>query len=313
MLWGGTGAGKSMVSTALALGCAGGGSCLGWSFPKPCRVLVVDGEQSERDIQKRFLSLADTVEGIDTELAAQNLIIMPRTAQTGGEFVDIANKEQADAIVDAVKRNRVGVVFFDNLSTLTDSVEGENEAHRFKTMQALLSRLKGENVACIVVHHAGKNGQSYRGSSGIATTFERILGLIKDPASGADTLSVMVKVEKFRDKAPVGFQPEFPLTLKENERGTLCWEIGDHHQLRAGWLMFQQGNHKTVAEFVAAYNARFGTKKHASNFANEFERKWRLKLAIPEHEIRQAKTWMKERAEYSQDDDSGTSSMAGAY
>ena len=101
-----------------------------------------------------------------------------------------------------------------------------------------------------------------------------------------------------RDKPPEGFQPEYPLSLEEEEATEgkrLKWKLGDLHELREGWRMFAYGEYRSNGEFLKAYNKKFGTTYTKGNFAMQFTQRWQLKLGIAESEIRRAKTRMTER------------------
>lgn len=301
LLWGGTGCGKSMISLTLALAAAGGGEVFGWRFPNPGKVLFVDGEQSERDLQRRLSLLGTAIKGFDGELAAKNLVLMPRAAQTHGDrFVDIAEPGQAKLIADEMGRQGVCLVVFDNLSTLTDSVEEENSAAAFKPMQALLTRLKKLNIAVILVHHAGKDpAKGYRGSSSIATTFERVIGIVRNQSAPVTRIDVKVQLEKFRDEAPDSFQPVFPLKFFVGESNTsgarqAVWEVGQLTQIVESWHMYSGGSFATVAEFVAAYNTRNGTQHSPKNFGRDFKERWITELGKTKADIDGAAERMRE-------------------
>lgn len=298
MLWGGTGTGKSMIAQTIALAAAGGGEVFGWTFPNPGKVLYVDGEQSERGIQGRFKLLQTGVANIDAAKAAQNLTVMARTAQDeGAGFLDMASPEQAEMFAAAVGRQKTSLVVFDNLSTLSDRIEDENSAAAFKPMQTLLTRLKKLNVAVILVHHAGKDpANGYRGSSGIATTFERILGIVRSEAAPSTRIDVVAQLEKFRDEVPAGFQPTFPLKFETVGEGTArraVWTVGQLAKLEEAWRMFWAGSYRTKGELVEAFNARFGENHKAGNFARDFASRFMTELGKTPQEIRRAEERMK--------------------
>ncbi len=298
LLWGGTGTGKSMIALTMALGAAGGGKVLGWEFPKPTRVLFVDGEQSERDLQRRLALLSTGIDGFDAGAAAGNLILMPRAAQSvGTKFLDIASADQAEMLAQDVERQKIGLIVFDNLSTLSDSVDDENSAAAFKPMQILLTRLKKLNVAVILVHHAGKDpGRGFRGSSGIATTFERILGVVHSDAAPVTKIDVTVRLEKFRDEVPESFQPTFPLkfSVSDDAGGRVAkWDVGQLTLVETGWRMFSAGPYSTVAAFVTAFNQQFGTTRSAKNFRRDFRQAWMLDLRKTEQDCDRAEKRMK--------------------
>lgn len=182
LIYAAPGIGKSMLTLTLSLAVAGGGSFLNWSAPKPRRVLYLDGEMAVADVQERARCLLPTVSGIDAEAAGRNLVMLARQAQHPDvEFPDLGTPEGQRTLLRKVRAGRVDLLVIDNLST-TFSCEDENSAAAIRPAVKLLMRLKQAGVACILVHHTNKTGESYRGSSMLATTFEVIFGLTR----GAD-------------------------------------------------------------------------------------------------------------------------------
>lgn len=184
MLWASPGTGKTLLTLTLAVMVAGGGSVLGWNSPKPRRVLLVDGEMAAEDLQERVAWLIDTVDGIDREAAAANLLILSRNWQAADvAFPDLGDREGRhgkpsgqDVVMEEAQRHGAELVLLDNYSTLAE-VADENDAAAMTPTLAFLLRMKQARIGCVLVHHSGKDGGSYRGSSKLATTFEVILGL----------------------------------------------------------------------------------------------------------------------------------------
>jgi putative DNA primase/helicase len=109
--------------------------------------------------------------------------------------VDLAAPEWAARIIEDAKVQRYDVVVFDNLTTLSLTLEDENAAVSWNPLNNLIVALKGEGVAAVIVHHAGKGG-GYRGSSALATTLETIVNLEKvsdDEACGDARFRVVVE------------------------------------------------------------------------------------------------------------------------
>ena len=70
---------------------------------------------------------------------------------------------------------------------LTLASEDENSAAEFNAVTEFLLRLKARGVATMLVHHANKGGDNFRGSSKLAATFETIVKLEKpEGAAGED-------------------------------------------------------------------------------------------------------------------------------
>lgn len=183
LIWAAPGVGKTMLTLSIALAVAGGGAFLGWSAPRPRRVLLIDGEMPKDDLQGRLRSLAGAVEGLNLEAARANLSLLARHAQhPDAPFPDFGDPQQHDGIMAMIRAEKPDLLILDNLSTLA-TLGDENAASHTQVVVKLLARLKQAGIAVVVVHHSGKNGTHYRGSSMLATTFEVILGLTRDKAN----------------------------------------------------------------------------------------------------------------------------------
>jgi hypothetical protein len=305
LLWGGTGSGKSNLAMTLALGVAGGGRLLGLEFRNPCRVCYVDGEQSIRDLQSRFSFLGSAIEGHNSSAARDNLTVIARTeSDSRSPFLDINCEDHARVLVRSLKAQRIEFIVFDNLSTLSASLKDENSAAEFKAMQALFAHLKGENIASVLVHHSGKantaKAKTFRGSSNIATTFERVVAITRNDHTPPTELAVCVEIQKYRAKPPPGFCSQFHCRLETTEDTSGCsvaarWIIDeDRRELAEIWRMFWNGEFESIADFVNEVNAKFGTRYRPNNFARDFSRRWQRDLGIPEADIEKVKRCMKQ-------------------
>src|SRR6185437_7668952 len=92
------------------------------------------------------------------------------------EFPDLATDEGQGRTIKRVRAGKYAVVILDNFSTLASCYD-ENDAAAFNDIVKFLMRLKQAGIGCIMVHHANKGGQGYRGSTKLATTFEAIFGM----------------------------------------------------------------------------------------------------------------------------------------
>jgi hypothetical protein len=178
MVWAPTGVGKSWFALSCALAVAGGGTFLGWAAEAPRRVLYIDGEMSLAELRERMGVLLQCVPGIDSEAASRNLDIYCRQHQEPeADFWDILKPEHHTKLVRGLTRGRYALVIFDNFTTLSDSLQDENAVGALKPATALMMKLKAAGVATMLIHHANKGGDSYRGSTALAATFEAIWGL----------------------------------------------------------------------------------------------------------------------------------------
>ncbi len=266
MMWAAPGVGKTLLALTLALLVSGGGEVAGWSSPKPRRVLLVDGEMNAEDLKDRIVLLMDTVEGIDRAAVEDNLLILPRTLQSDSvAFPNLGERELPDHVKDRLsgqdfvfskaREHHAELVIFDNFSTLIE-VADENDAAAMKTTTDFLMRLKTGGIGCILVHHSGKAGTTYRGSSNLATTFEVIMGLaaLEDKIGvGESGAAFKLTWDKYRQRPHDAVRPR-TMSLRDTEDGHR-WVVGETDDNDV-WLLVRTvetckyRNQAAVAEFL---------------------------------------------------------------
>jgi hypothetical protein len=188
MVYAASGVGKSLFAMSAAIAIAGGGEFFGWkpeqrANGKPWKVFYVDGEMHIADLQERGETLIAACPGVDEGAANANLRLFARQDQKDGSLFPLISTEVGMAFYEDRARH-VDLMIFDNFSTLGE-VEDENSASEFNAVTEFLLRLKARGVATMLVHHANKAGDNFRGSSKLAATFETIVKLEK-PEGSAD-------------------------------------------------------------------------------------------------------------------------------
>ncbi|GAB7080505.1 AAA family ATPase [Megalodesulfovibrio paquesii] len=275
-----TGLGKSMFTFSLCLAIAGQGKFLGWDAPKPRSVLYVDGEMHIADIQKRARMLVKTIEGIDLQKAEQNLDTLARNkqdAKTG--FPDLAEEKGQGTLFEMTRKGPqqgelkgkpYDLVVLDNLSTLA-SIEDENAASAFNDILKLLMKFKQAGIACILVHHTGKNKTSFRGSSKLGTTFEVILKLGEAGNNLLDDkgLSFILEWEKYRQERDERTRPLEVRLTKDVFNNEPKWEHGlpENYELQklvAAVRTLQYINQTEVGKALGWDQATVSRKKRAA-------------------------------------------------
>lgn len=165
LVYAGAGVGKTFFSLNVAFAVASGGRYLGWDAPAPRRVLYVDGEMEQSDMQTRLLGLwaaAKRDGGYDLKAAGQNFEGWQATAQDAGKvFPDLSTPEGLRRLIEKAKG--FDLVVIDNLTTTMRSGE-ENDVAYWRAMQDALVELRKAGKAVLLVHHAGKGGDQ-RGTS----------------------------------------------------------------------------------------------------------------------------------------------------
>jgi RecA-family ATPase len=296
LLWAPTGVGKTMLVNTLALAVAGGGKVAGWKAEMPRKVLLVDGEMHIEDLKERMEMLKDTVEGVDMEAARRNLIILSRQDQEADtRFPNLADEAGQDVIMTRVRETGAELVILDNFSTLAE-VADENEAAAMNPILSFLMRLKQANVACILVHHAGKAGNDYRGSSKLATTFEVIIGLKRlDGHNVTDGAAFELAWTKYRGK-PTAATRDAEMRLGPDDTGRTIWstQATASSEMKAVVEAVQSCRHRTQAAIATALGlspvevSRYKAKAIASGAITP--REWNEYLRVAKEETEEQNT-----------------------
>ena len=271
MIYAAPGVGKSLFALSLALAVAGGGTVLGkWTAPKARRVLFVDGEMPLDDIQSRARMLLPAA-GLDLDAARQNLFFEARQYQHAGTiFTDLSDGRSRETLIHKIKRAGVELVVLDNLSTLA-TVDDENSAGDFNDTIKFLLRLKQEGVACLLVHHSNKGGESYRGSSKIATTFEVIMRLeevARKATDRPDTTRFRLTWDKFRGKRDEGTGVPLDVALETavfdgdgTQAGQLQWTctLAEDSRIEQLLTLVKSREYRNMRDLQAALGVSLGT------------------------------------------------------
>ena len=244
MIWAGAGVGKTMLSLSVAALVAGGGSFAGWHSKGGFRVLIVDGEMYGADLVERLNTLTEGIEGIDREVALDNIEVRARQLQEPGtEFYDIGDKGTQRELMDLIMQRKIDLLILDNVTTLTDTMGDENSVEAIKPVLRFLMDLKQTGVSVILVHHANKSGGSYRGSTAISTTFEVIMGLVRPEDAPMGETAFKLKFDKYRAKATEALVPKIftlsgPTWQVEEDEGDLALRLV--RAIRSGRFTTQQ-------------------------------------------------------------------------
>ncbi len=225
MVFADAGIGKSMFVLSVALAIAGGGTLFGrWTNQTPRRVLIVDGEMDTRDFQERSRMLQSAVQGLNWPLAKENIDVMARLDQPGGDFINIAEPAGREAVVRAARLHRAELVILDNYSTLAE-VEDENTSASFDGVQNLMLDLKGMGCCVILVHHTNKSG-GFRGTSKMTAVMNTTVKLARPSgSSGSEGTHFTLTFEKFRGRRDVTTAGDFTAKLTSGNDTVTNWSV----------------------------------------------------------------------------------------
>lgn len=183
-----SGLGKTLFTLNLAYAIAGGGNFLKYECPKPRKVLYVDGEMPYNQLHNRIMQIVARHGEIDFEsnfcvLTPDKIapLRIPKIDEEDGQYIykELALKEKVEVIV------------FDNLSMLTSL--DENKSAEWKSVQDWFLHLRSLGITVIVVHHAGKDKNGYRGTSRMLDCVDTAISLQPVTEDGLEEENVNVK------------------------------------------------------------------------------------------------------------------------
>jgi transposase len=150
------GAGKSFFALALCHALTTGQEIAGWKIEKPVKVMYVDGEMSQQDLQKRCCGL---------DLGNENFRSINHDAffRENGSVFCLSEEEDQNALLQHCYNQGVKVLVLDNLSSLFRGVE-ENSADDWEKILGWLLKCRRYGISVVLIHHSGKNGDQ-RGTS----------------------------------------------------------------------------------------------------------------------------------------------------
>ncbi|WP_439545292.1 AAA family ATPase [Sandarakinorhabdus sp.] len=172
MIFATRGIGKTHLVIGMAIAAGTGTSFLQWTAPKPCRVLLIDGEMPAVALQERLATAIKSCAA--PELAQANISILAADMFLEG-LPDLSNPEGQEQLAPALDGQ--DLLILDNLSTLCRTGK-ENEKESWASIQAWGLGQRRAGRAVLFVHHAGKNGEQ-RGTSGREDVLETVIKLTR--------------------------------------------------------------------------------------------------------------------------------------
>ncbi len=204
--------GKTWVALSAALAAASGSSVFGprsglggWTAPTPRSVLAVDGEMQAVSLQERITKL---IVGCAYDPEDRLRILAADHSERG---LPPINLPAGQDFIEGILGDR-DLLLLDNVSSLTSGLK-ENDKDSWEPVNEWLTRLRRRGCTVVLVHHAGRSGNS-RGTSGREDFLDTVVSLkrpeIYSPEEGA---RMVVRFEKSRGFAGPEAEP-LELTLR---------------------------------------------------------------------------------------------------
>lgn len=254
MVFSGPGIGKTFFALNVAYAVASGGRFLPWSAPKPAKVLYVDGEMSNWDMQQRLKGIVEGAKrsrnGKD-EAALVNFHGYSATSQEIGKpFPDFADDAGREVLLE--KATGMDLVVIDNLTTTMRGADPD-KAMDWTPMQDTLVELRKRKTAVLLVHHTNKSGDQ----TGTKAKEAILNGMMKlerphdySPAEGA---RFVINWSKARGLSGVDTVP-IKAKLTEDDQGIPKWEhtVLDNLKVHELMRLAKSGNYGTQKELAVA-------------------------------------------------------------
>lgn len=133
-----------------------------WSTENPAGCLYLDSEMAAVDLQKRLRMMTY---GLGSEKAPFCIMSSELIYRADQEVPCLTSAFWRASFLDFIKmQDSIGVIVFDNLSSLAPGVD-ENNKEEWDLINGFLINLRRLGKAVILIHHEGKTGKQ-RGTSG---------------------------------------------------------------------------------------------------------------------------------------------------
>jgi RecA-family ATPase len=181
-----TGLGKTLFALNMAYAIAGGGNFLKYTCPKPRKVLYVDAEMAFNQVHSRLMQIAERQGELDFK---ENLCLLTPDKILPFRMPKIDEEEGQHLYKELMLAHNFEVIVLDNLSMLS-SID-ENKSSEWKIVQDWLLHLRALGKTIILIHHAGKDKNGYRGTSRMLDCVDTAISLqsVNDENMEDDNLS----------------------------------------------------------------------------------------------------------------------------
>jgi hypothetical protein len=156
MIYAYRGVGKTWLALMMAKALSQAGSVGEWQAHAPTKVLYIDGEMPADLMRARDQGLS---QGLGEVEFLNHEILFDRTERV----LNITQIDVQQAILNRCIRDKIKVLFLDNLSTLASGMK-ENDSFAWEQVNNWLLQFRRHKIAVILIHHAGRSGEA-RGTS----------------------------------------------------------------------------------------------------------------------------------------------------
>jgi len=181
-------AGKSHFAMSLASCMASGQPFLQWAAPEPQRVLYVDFELHEWELDERCASACNW--DVPNNLATLSL----------RQHYDVRSTESLSRVLKTIQASQFDVIIFDCLYKF-NSADDENDNAAMQAIGAWMDEIIAKyGITPILIHHFGKGSQSgkevidrFRGASSVVGEMDGLISIISHENEGCYIVDSVVR------------------------------------------------------------------------------------------------------------------------
>lgn len=229
IIYGNYGTGKSLLTLTICylLGLREPDAEFGpWRVKNSTGTLYIDGELGEQEMEERVSKL----EWLGKQKASLKLRILsvPEYQHATEDHFHLSDRPNQLKIINWLKGNPdYKVVVLDSVSTLFGLEEENSNSEWNNKVNPFLRDLRAINVACILLHHAGKdNKKGLRGASSMGAMAENIYRLTNSDHKLPEAGEAYFKLTKDKQRAGgFSFNPFSAHFFQENNDKEIHWEI----------------------------------------------------------------------------------------
>jgi len=229
VIYGNFGTGKSLltISAAYILGLEAYDSEdaeIGeWQVKHPTGCLYIDGELGEVEMLKRIAQF----EWLGRQNYPIRVLSIPEyQLETRDTFILSERKNQLKIVNWLKTHPQYRLVVLDSASTLFGLEDENNNSEWNNKINPLLRDLRGLGVACLLLHHAGKDGsKGFRGASAIGAMAENIFRITNHKKKNVDDGEAWFIISKDKLRSAGKSFKKFALKYTQTDDGkSTQWE-----------------------------------------------------------------------------------------
>ncbi len=155
-----------------------------WQVKNPTGCLYIDGELGEVEMLKRIAQF----EWLGKQNYPIRVLSIPEYQLETRDTMILSERKNQLKIVNWLKRHpQYRLVVLDSASTLFGLEDENNNSEWNNKINPFLRDLRGMGVACLLLHHAGKDGnKGFRGASAIGAMAENIFRITNHKKKNVD-------------------------------------------------------------------------------------------------------------------------------